>query len=245
MGRAEAADSFEDTPPGLSGYLRRDRRWCQGNMQHLRLLAVPGLHPVSRFHLFQGAMAYLASVWWLVLMVLWAVPGQGHAAPDLFATHPFLPVWPTLPPVTQGTIAASVGFLILAPRLFGVVAHLRDAALPVRRLPGFAAAVVIEVVLSALLAPALMVHQVRAVLRTLLGFDGGWMPHQTGRTGLAALLRLHGTETVLGLFLMALWLTGWLTPWLLPVAVGLCLAVPLSALVQSPLRLPGYPGMRG
>ncbi|MCU0900788.1 MAG: glucans biosynthesis glucosyltransferase MdoH, partial [Cypionkella sp.] len=44
----EAEDSFEDTPETLFGYLKRDRRWCQGNLQHLRLLCTPGLHPMSR-----------------------------------------------------------------------------------------------------------------------------------------------------------------------------------------------------
>ncbi|MDZ7905822.1 MAG: glucans biosynthesis glucosyltransferase MdoH [Cypionkella sp.] len=86
----EAEASFEDTPETLTGYLRRDRRWCQGNLQHLRIIATPGLHPLSRFHLMQGAMAYLSSVWWLALMVLWAVPGQGGVMPDIFAQNPLM-----------------------------------------------------------------------------------------------------------------------------------------------------------
>lgn len=228
----EAADSFEDTPETLLGYLRRDRRWCQGNMQHLRLLAVPGLHPVSRFHLLQGAMAYLASVWWLALLVLWALPGQGGTLPDFFASSPFMPNWPDLPPVTQGALAAIVTLMLLGPKLLGIAAHIRDRGIDLRQVPGFAASVLFEIVLSILIAPALMVHQVRAVLRTLAGFDGGWMPHLTERPGLRTLARFHGTETVLGIGLLVLAAFGHLTPWLLLVAVSLTLTIPLSWLVQ-------------
>jgi membrane glycosyltransferase len=230
----EAEDSFEDTPETLIGYLRRDQRWCQGNLQHVRLLLAPGLHPLSRFHLLQGAMAYLASVWWLALLVLWALPGQGGAMPDIFANNPLLPTWPTLPPLTQAAIAGLVGLMLMAPKLLGVVSHMRRHGLPLAQAPRFAGLVLAEVVLSALLAPALMMHQVRAVVRTVGGLDGGWMPHVAGRSDLRTLARFHGVETGLGAGLMALVLAGQLSLWLLPVAASLCLTVPLAALVQLP-----------
>lgn len=230
----EAEDSFEDTPETLAGYLRRDQRWCQGNLQHVRLLVTPGLHPLSRFHLLQGAMAYLSSVWWLALLILWALPGQGGTMPDVFADNPLLPTWPTLPPVTQGAIAGLVGLMLLAPKVLGLVSYMRRTGLSLARAPRFAALVLAEVLLSALLAPALMVHQVRAVLRTLCGQDGGWMPHVAGRSTLRRLLRFHGIETCLGAGLLGLALCGQLSLWLLPVVTSLCLTVPLAALVQMP-----------
>ncbi|MGL5009724.1 MAG: glucans biosynthesis glucosyltransferase MdoH [Paracoccaceae bacterium] len=231
----EAADSYEDTPATLAGYLRRDRRWCQGNMQHLRLLATRGLHPLSRFHLVQGAMAYLASVWWLALLVLWTVLGQDGVIPDFFAANPAMPVWPALPPITQATLAALVGAMLLAPKLLGIAAYLRDNRLTLTQIPAFAGMVVTEITLSVLLAPMLMVHQVRAVLRTMLGFDGGWTPHQLDRPDLLTLIRFHATETVFGFSLLGLALVGHLNPWLLPVAISLSLAVPLAALLQMPM----------
>jgi membrane glycosyltransferase len=232
----EADESFEATPETLTGYLRRDRRWCQGNMQHLRLLAMPGLHPMSRFHLLQGAMAYLASVWWMALLILWALPGQGGAMPDFFAASPFMPSWPMLPPVTQGALAGLVVAMLLAPKILGIAAYLRENGMPRARAPGFAGMVLAEMALSALMAPMLMVHQVRAVVRTLAGFDGGWLPHAQGRPDLATLARFHATETVAGLILLALAAAGHLSPWLLPVALCLTAAIPLAALVQSPMR---------
>jgi membrane glycosyltransferase len=232
----EASDSFEDTPETLPGYLRRDRRWCQGNMQHLRLLATPGLHIVSRFHLLQGAMAYLASVWWLALLALWTLSGPGGALPDPFLANPLMPVWPDLPAVSQTVLTATVGLMLLGPKLLGIAAHLRDRGLRLPQVPGFAASVLVEVALSVLLAPALMVHQVRAVLRTFAGRDGGWMPHLAGRPTFATLLRFHLTETAIGLLLLALCALGRIDPWLLPVAAGLSLTPVLSWLVQRDVR---------
>jgi membrane glycosyltransferase len=230
----EAEDSFEGTPETLVGYLRRDQRWCQGNLQHLRLLATPGLHPLSRFHLLQGAMAYLSSVWWLALLVLWAVPGQGSAMPDVFAQNPLMPAWPSLPPVTQAAIAGLVGLMLIAPKLLGLAGHLRQHGLRRAEVPRFAGLMLAEMVLSALLAPALMVHQVRAVLRTAFGRDGGWTPHVAGSSDLCTLLRFHALETGLGVILLALAVAGQLSLWLLPVVLSLCLTVPLAALVQMP-----------
>lgn len=232
----EADESYEDTPETLLGYLRRDRRWCQGNMQHLRLISAPGLNPVSRFHLLQGAMAYLASGWWLVLLILWSLPGQGGAMPDVFATNPFMPNWPDLPPVSQGALALIVGATLLGPKLLGIVGHIRDRGLRLSRAPGFALSVLVEVALSVVIAPALMVHQVRAVLRTLAGFDGGWMPHLKDRPNFGTLARFHAAETMLGLSLLGLAMLGQLSTWLLPIAISLCLTAPLSWLVQRDVR---------
>jgi membrane glycosyltransferase len=241
----DATESFEDTPANLVGHLRRDRRWCQGNMQHLRMLAMPGLHPVSRFHLLQGAMAYLASVWWMALLILWAATGPGDApaavfGPDVFGAAPFTLDVPVLPPVQRWAVTAIVGLMLVGPRLLGLVAHLRDHPPALRAVPAFLASVLAEMGVSMLVAPLLMLHQVRAVLRTLAGFDGGWMPHPAGRPTLRTLARFHATETVLGAVLLGLAAAGQLTPWLLPVAVSLALAIPLSWLVQcevGPSRL--------
>ncbi len=237
----DASESFEDTPQTLMGYVRRDRRWCQGNMQHLRLLAMPGLHMISRFHLLQGAMAYLASVWWSCLLVLWALPGQMDTGADIWALNPLMPVWPELPPVTQSMMAALVGLMLLGPKLIGVVAFLREHPLQGVPLLRFGGSVLAEMVLSVVIAPMLMVQQVRAVLRTLAGFNGGWAPHIAGRPTLSMLIRFHATETGLGLALLGLAVMGGLTVWLLPVAISLVLAVPLSMLVQGqPVRFQMY-----
>lgn len=227
----EAEVTYEDTPETLIGYLRRDRRWCQGNLQHLRLLLVPGLHPLSRFHLLQGAMAYLSSVWWFLLLVLWALPGAGGTA---FVASPVLPEGAALPPATQAGIAGAIAVTLIAPKLLGIIAHLRHRGLALAAVPRFVGLLLVEVLVSALLAPALMVHQLRAVLRTVRGLDGGWMPHVSGRSDLRTLMRFHAVETGLGVMLLSLCVAGQVSLWLLPIGFSLCLTVPLAALVQMP-----------
>ena len=66
----ETRGSAEDGPQTLAEFHRRDRRWCQGNLQHIRLIAEPGLDPVSRLHLASGIASYLAAPVWLTLLVL-------------------------------------------------------------------------------------------------------------------------------------------------------------------------------
>jgi threonine synthase len=66
----EACGSAEGGPQTLAAFHRRDRRWCQGNLQHLRILtAARGVHPVSRLHLFCGVGSYVAAPFWLCLVV--------------------------------------------------------------------------------------------------------------------------------------------------------------------------------
>ena len=58
--------SYEGTPQTLVDYCLRDQRWCQGNLQHLRVLSAKRLRPISRFQLFQGAMIYVAPFAWFL-----------------------------------------------------------------------------------------------------------------------------------------------------------------------------------
>ncbi len=219
----EASDSHEGTPETLPGYLRRDRRWCQGNMQHLRLLTMPGLHPMSRFHLLQGAVAYLSSVWWLCLLVLWAALAQTATGPAT-ATGPL---------VGQFAMTLIVAGLLIGPKLVGIVAWLRDRPPAGGRRAAFVVTMLAEFVFSVLLAPAMMLHQVRAVVTTLLGVDGGWAPHLAGRVTLRRLARFHAVEMALGVLLSGLVAAGLLTLWVLPVALCLVLTLPVSWLMAQ------------
>ena len=62
--------SFEECPPSLLDFAARDRRWCQGNLQHLAVLPARGLHWVSRLHLLTGIGSYLTAPLWLLFLVL-------------------------------------------------------------------------------------------------------------------------------------------------------------------------------
>jgi membrane glycosyltransferase len=62
--------SYEELPPTLIDYAKRDRRWCQGNMQHVRMVFARGFGGLSRLHFLMGIMSYLSSpLWFLFLLV--------------------------------------------------------------------------------------------------------------------------------------------------------------------------------
>jgi membrane glycosyltransferase len=62
--------SYEEGPPTLIDMLKRDRRWCQGNMQHFWLLFAKGWHPMSRLNFAQGVMSYVSSPLWFIFLIL-------------------------------------------------------------------------------------------------------------------------------------------------------------------------------
>ncbi|MEO0400921.1 MAG: glucans biosynthesis glucosyltransferase MdoH [Pseudomonadota bacterium] len=238
--------SFEETPGTLIDYVVRDQRWCRGNLQHLRLLATRGLHPVSRFHLFQGAAAYLMSPAWFVLLVFWALLGRDantNVISYFNEANPLFPNWPPAMTHIDSAIFLVVMYvMLLTPKLTsGIIIALNAKA--VRLFGGrlsFLGAVLIELALSIAYAPIMMIQQTRAVLRALLRHGAGWQPQQRGSHAypLRTLLAFHWVETVVGVLLLAGLLAGLVSWWLVPIMASLVLAVPLSALSARTLNGP-------
>jgi membrane glycosyltransferase len=229
--------SYEETPQTLIDHILRDRRWCQGNLQHLGLLGSAGFRSMSRFHMLHGAIGYLMSPIWFALLVMWALIGQGQDASVLTyfsETNPLMPTWPELTEGRQMVIIVMMYGMLLAPKLLAVAA-LRLTGARYGDFGGgwrFALSFVSELLLSIIYAPILMVQQMIAVFRIVLGLQHGWSPQarEGGKYGLATLFKVHGLETVSGTALMTGILVGLVSPWLLPIAASLVLAVPLSAL---------------
>ena len=228
--------SYEEPPATLIDYALRDRRWCHGNLQHLRLLGTRGFHAVSRFHLFHGAMSYLLSPAWFGLLVIWALLGNG---PDSVITYfsaenPLYPVWPEMSRVNSVLILVFMYGMLLAPKLMGALA-IALGELPMARFGGggrFALSLGVEILLSILFAPVMMVQQVVAVLRVVIGIRPIWSPQarKGGDYGLTTVAKFHALETVSGALLALGMAAGMVSLWLLPIAVSLVAAVPLSML---------------
>ncbi len=66
----EEGASFEQNPPTLIEFIRRDLRWCQGNMQYWHFLAMPGLKPVSRYQLAFAILMFLGSPAWIGMLLI-------------------------------------------------------------------------------------------------------------------------------------------------------------------------------
>lgn len=221
--------SYEESPPTLLDTAARDRRWCQGNLQHIRVLAAGGLHWVSRLHLMCGVLAYVAPLLWLLLLVNGAMvwPAQ-HIAPGS-ATYAYV--------VALFVVSLA---LLAAPKLMALVLALRDREL--RRGFGGTArlvtGVVAETLGSILMTPVMMVMQSAAVVEVLLGRDSGWSAqHRQGvELSRKEAWRAHGFHVLLGAIgaVGAFFLSKNFLIWTSPVFISLMLSALLSVRTSRP-----------
>ena len=235
----ELDGSYEECPPTVIDYAKRDRRWCQGNLQHLRVLPAQRLHPVSRLHLVMGVMSYLASPLWLAMIVIGLLVAwqETLTEPTYFASYETLfPIWPLIDQGLAKSLFAIVIGMLLAPKLYSLILLLRYRG-AARRFGGFGRAtlsVVLETLFSALLAPVMMLFHSSFVASILFGRDTGWggQCRDDGGIGWGEALRRHGGQCLVGLALatVAYWIAPGLLPWMMPVVIGLVLAVPLTVL---------------
>ena len=236
--------SYEESPPSLTEYAARDRRWCQGNLQHAGVLPARGLHWLSRMHLLTGIGAYVAAPLWLLFLfvgILVALQAQ-FIRPEYFPkTFTLYPQWPAQDPVRAAYVFAGTMALLLAPKLIGYLAMLADGA--TRRAFGGAVrallSVLAETVISGLIAPIMMLIQSASVSAILMGRDGGWQVQRRddGSLPLRAVMRRYGGHTAFGLLLAfaAYQVSFSLFAWMTPVILGLLLAIPLAYWSASPM----------
>jgi membrane glycosyltransferase len=180
--------SFEEGPENILDHAKRDRRWCQGNLQHTKVLAAPGLLPWSRFSLFQGVFAYIAPVIWLafILVSIAAIPLAGELDYFPLANWPF-PVFPDdQTPKAIGLAVGIFGLLVMPKVLVGLDAVLTGRARGFGGVGRSLRAVVSELALSSVVAPILLAFQSRSVVQVLSGRDGGWPTNNRGDGGLSA-----------------------------------------------------------
>jgi membrane glycosyltransferase len=156
--------SWEENPPTLLEFARRDLRWCQGNLQYARLLRLPGLRPISRCQLVLAMLMFAGSPAWLAMIVL-------ATFRDLLVTAS----GPTFRPDVGAVLIAIILTMVFAPKIASIVAVL---ARPRRREfgpPGrFLAGVGVEVVFSVLLAPIMAVAHTVFIAGLAFGRTIGW-----------------------------------------------------------------------
>ncbi|MBO0737058.1 MAG: glucans biosynthesis glucosyltransferase MdoH, partial [Alphaproteobacteria bacterium] len=232
------AGSYEESPPSLSDLLVRDRRWCQGNLQHAAVLPARGLHWVSRLHLMTGIGCYVTAPMWLAFLViglLIALQGR-FVPPDYFPAGPTLfPQWPIQDPVRSMWVFVGTMGILIIPKLFGFVALVADPT--TRRSCGGAtrafAGLLLETIVAGLLAPVTMLVQSAAVISILLGRDSDWRPQRREDGGIrfGDIARRYAGHTGFGLVLAgaSYLIAPPLFLWMLPVVLGMTLAIPLAS----------------
>ncbi len=229
--------SYEESPPSLIDVSVRDRRWCQGNLQHSRIIGAKGFVMPTRQHFATGIMGYLASPFWLMQLVvgILIVLQVSYARPEYFTQEfTLFPIWPRFDPERALNLFALTMAILLAPKLFGLLLTLFNGKL--RRAGGGAIRLVIsaliEVLFSAFFAPIMMLIQSGSVFQILLGRDTGWNPQRRddGSIPLKDIIRRHRMHTMLGVVtgISAFMIATSLFAWMSPTIVGLVLAIPLS-----------------
>jgi membrane glycosyltransferase len=217
--------SWEELPPTLGEYVARDRRWCQGNLQHLRIVFAQGLRPMSRLHMLVGAFAYLASPVWLLFVVLGNLLAFRSGAP-------------LLSPLVAITLAGTSAALLVGPRVLGLVATIRERER--RDAHGGALSLLFsiagELLIGLFLAPILMLHHTRIIFAILVGRAAGWgSQNRRGGGQFATIVRAEALTTLCGLA-TAVTLFGRapsLFFWLMPLWLPWLLAIPFVAVVSS------------
>jgi membrane glycosyltransferase len=234
--------SFEESPPTILDEFKRDRRWCQGNIQHLRLICSEGIRFGHRAIMGMGVMAYVASFLWAVFLLLTTaeVAAESLIAPTYFASRPSLfPIWPEWHPEVAAALLSTTAVMLFLPKFLSVLLIVKNREASqygggVR----LGASVVLEIIISTLLAPVRMWFHAKYVILTLLGRKIKWgsQCRDGVETGWREALAQHGLSMIAGLVWMGgvFWLNPLLAWWVLPVAVPISLSAPLSVLSSRP-----------
>lgn len=221
--------SYEECPPTLADMATRDRRWAQGNLQHIRLLGAQGFDPVSRAHMLAGVMGYMSAPFWFALVasgvaLAWMGDGDVGAADGA---------------ARSGGLFLLTALIVLSPKWLALALWAAGRLPGWSRHPRFLGGLATETMVSAMIAPIMMVNQTLAIAQTLLGADAGWRPQARNRSDctlgeLAAQYKVHSIVGVV-LFLAALAHDPLLAAWTAPVALSLIFAAPVShALSRAP-----------
>ena len=190
--------SYEGAPPGLIELATRDRRWAQGNLQHMAILARPGVTRMGRIHLAMGVGAYLVSAVWaisLIVGLVLALQGQ-QIVPSYFEdSKTLVPIWPVIDPGAALRLFIATMAVVLLPKALGLViaidrAYAADDVVGIARVTG---GMVLETAISMLLAPIMMVMQTVAVIQIVAGIDAGWKAQRRDGDGirLSEALKFH------------------------------------------------------
>lgn len=230
--------SYEENPTNLPDFLTRDLRWCQGNMQYLKLFLNPslmrGVRPMGRLQLLLAVMMYTGAPLWFAFMGLGlaalTLGADGGGAAQQSGAVPGFGIW----------LFFTVMLMTFAPKLLGVLdVALRRSA---RKAYGGSLRLMIgtalELVFGMLVAPVAALAQTIFVAGLLFGKRIRWDAQQRDdrRVTLAEAASGLWPQTLVGAVFLGLliWAAPQVLPWAAPVISGLLLAIPFAALTTVP-----------
>jgi membrane glycosyltransferase len=234
--------SFEEVPSNVVDFAARDRRWAQGNLQHLGLLPMRGLHWLSRLHLVTGVLSYATSPLWLAALLLStisvcmdAINGYQYFSPGSYS---LFPTWPQYRDNEIIILLAGTIGVLLMPKVLGATLALVNGKLRRSFGGGFrlAGSLLVEQLFSTLLAPSMMLFHTTFVVTTLLGHPVTWNAQDRGDRGITFLeaLSRHKWHVLIGIVwgVVILAIAPRYIWWMSPILIGLLLSVPLTMLTS-------------
>jgi membrane glycosyltransferase len=229
--------SYEETPQAMIENAQRERRWCQGNLQHGLVLFAKGLRGVSRLHLILGICGYLAGPLWLAFLLTfnWICWFHKHTGLSDIPVRAFTRYLESFSVTAHALLIFVICMVfIMLPKALALIDLSYDSERR-RAFGGLAratAGVFWETIFSTLHAPLLMLWHTRFVVTNLLGVSVGWWPQKRAADGTAwtYAIRRHWGHTLIGLVWGAFmwWLGSSLFWWFTPVLAGMVLSIPLS-----------------
>jgi membrane glycosyltransferase len=229
--------SYEELPPNLLDELKRDRRWCHGNLMNFRLFLVKGMHPVHRAVFLTGVMSYLsAPLWFFFLVLSTALLAVNTLMEPTYFMEPrqLYPLWPQWHPEKAVALFSTTIVLLFLPKLLSVILIWAKGAIGFGGKFKVTLSMLMEMLFSVLLAPVRMLFHTRFVLAAFLGWAATWNSprRDDDSTPWLEAVKRHGPQTLLG----ACWalLVAWLNPsflwWLAPIVGSLMLSIPVSVI---------------
>ncbi len=239
----ELPDSYEELPPNLLEELERDRRWCQGNIQHLRLMFMKRISFGHRILFLNGNLFYFSSFMWfsmLVLMTVNAIVNFFHRTVYFSAELSLFPRWPVEYRELSIHLLIATAVFLFAPKVLSFILIIVSR----RRLACFGgfwrllASILMETLFSIFLAPIRMIFHSWYVFLNLIGQKLVWKRQirNLKKTSVKEAFQAHWAGSVGALIWAAIAyaVNQTLFWWVSLIAVPLILAVPISVFFSYP-----------
>jgi membrane glycosyltransferase len=224
----EECGSWEENPPTLADFSRRDVRWCQGNLQYGRLIGYPGLLPMSRFQLAWAILMFLGIPAWTLLIAL--LPFKAMEAGPVG----------TFPAASAAALYVTFLAMYLSPKLAGFVDILARPG-ESRRYGGpsrFLAGAATELLFSFLVGAATTLRITLFMIGLPFGRSVTWSGQERDAHTLSWRSAVSGLwpqlvfgAAVLGTLAVVQPALIW---WTLPLTLGYLVAIPFAVLTSTP-----------
>lgn len=232
--------SYEETPPTLIDFLKRERRWCQGNLQHFWLLFARSIKRQSRLHFFHGILGYVASPLWLSFLLLATALASPLGAPKrdpatLVAAIKHVTRAMTTQANRPALILLAVTFsLLFVPKI--LITAQKLAAGAAREFGGGLRLVlggILDTILFTILAPIAMIFRSRFVWSVVSGKGVKWVAQRRkGAEGVdwrEPIITFAGVTGIAIAWGALAWnLSHVFFVWISPVLGGMLLAIPFA-----------------